>query len=629
MWTYQEIKLATNAVIATKSGFVSFNAMVRSLESLALNEAGEDWVRNAPGRYPSLARTFRRLQRDDEKGVSLPDLAFGCGYREAWDKLDYARALFPTLDVEWKPNYTISEAMHLLYSKQKNHATRLALYHGPPRASLPGWAPATFNGLVDGEIIEPGIWKGRGMQRSWMTTKVKSIVRDMPGTLVLALESDFAEGAMTVGFVSEQTQKESPESVEIFRKAVKAGNAYLLADEPLVPKRHMSRVGLLVERFTQVQELEAWVCLTLAVGETEETYKVENTNWLLLHENPVSKEAFSGRAFTELTHDITKVTQPATSAEVEEYPLHQAAQDGDIEECKMLLQVIDANTVGLRGWTALHAAAVSDQRQIFPLLLQAGADINMFDDDDHSALIIAIDNLYIDAVMELVEAGADINASRSTHGLGMSPLSTAALKGNVEMVSLLLALGAKPSAIDAGGWVPLQFAIGKGPGSEEVLDVMLEAGADVNIPSQDTLYPIDAAARDGHAGAIRKLLAHGANPNPVDIARMDPPLYHAIEAGSVESVAVLLDAGAKCDVTFKDGWTPMMLAAKQGDHEIGKLLFAKGNNIRESGIEGLSPLHVAAMHGNRVFYKWLMEKGANSNAKDAHGRTAQSLKKGF
>jgi ankyrin repeat protein len=64
-------------------------------------------------------------------------------------------------------------------------------------------------------------------------------------------------------------------------------------------------------------------------------------------------------------------------------------------------------------------------------------------------------------------------------------------------------------------------------------------------------------------------------------------------------------------------------------YEIGKLLLAKGNSIKEPGIEGLTPLHIAAMHGNRLFYKWLMEKGANSNAKDGQGRTAQSLKKEF
>jgi hypothetical protein len=290
MWTYQEIKLATNALVATRSGFANFSEMGQSLKALAIAEAGDDWQRNAPGKYPQLARTFLRLQRNDALGISLPDLAFACGYREAWDKLDYARALFPTLGIEWKTSYSISKAMHLVYKKQEHHATRLALHHGPPRASRPGWAPATFNGLVDGEIIEPGVWMPRGMQRVWMTTKVLSIVHDESGTLVLALESDIAERAMTVGFVSKQTQEESPESVETFRKAVKEGNAYLLADEPLIPKRHMSRVGLLVERFTRADGLQAWVCLTLAVGETEEAYKAEKSDWLLLHENPVFHE---------------------------------------------------------------------------------------------------------------------------------------------------------------------------------------------------------------------------------------------------------------------------------------------------------------------------------------------------
>jgi ankyrin repeat protein len=108
------------------------------------------------------------------------------------------------------------------------------------------------------------------------------------------------------------------------------------------------------------------------------------------------------------------------------------------------------------------------------------------------------------------------------------------------------------------GSIPLHFAISKGPGSEAIPDAVLEAGADVNIPSQSTLYPVDTVVRDGHAGAIRKLVEHSANPNPVDVATMDSPLYHAIEVGSVESVAALLDSGVKYDIVFKDGWTPMI-----------------------------------------------------------------------
>jgi ankyrin repeat protein len=630
MWTYQEIKLATNAILATRSGFVPFSTIGQKLKSLALNEAGEDYRKDAPGRYPCLCKTFLRLQRDDELGVSLPDAAFGCGYRKAYDPLDYARALFPTLGVAWKTNYTLSEAMHLLYASQKHHATRLALYHGPPRASLPGWAPATFNGLVDGKIIEPGTWEARGMRRSWSTTKVKSIVHNEPGTLVLALESDFADRALTVGFISEQTEKESPESIEVFKKATLEGNAYLLADEPLVPKRHMSRVGLLVERFTKVEDLQAWVCLTLAVGETEETYKTEKKSWLLLHENPISDEMFSGRGFTELNVDITKSTLPTPKADLAEYPLHEAAQMGDVEECMMLLQFINADTVDSRGWTALHAAAASDQRQIFPLLIQAGAKLDAFDNQGYTPLGLAVDNLHVDAVMELREAGANVNESQSNDGLGFSPLSKATLKGSLEMVNLLLALGAKPSAVDAGKWYPLVFAIRH----EEILDALLEAGADPNIPFQDMEYPIHIAAREGLSKSIRTLQKHGADANPStsrlkSSSTIDPPLYHAIECGSVESVRALLDGNAKCDIMFVNGWSPMMLAAKQGDHEIGRLLLAKGASLKNTNNEGLTPLHIAALHGSRIFYKWLLEVGADENTRDASQRTASDMIKGF
>lgn len=625
MWTYQEIKLATNAIIATKAGFIGFNAVGQSLKSFALNEVGEEYTRDSPGKYPSLCKTILRLQRDDDRGVvSLPDFAIGCGYREAWDRLDYARALFPTLGVDWKANYSIHEAMEKLYRSQKYHATRLALFHGPPRASFPGWAPAVFNGLIDCKIIEAGTWKGRGMHRSWLTTRVKSIVPSKPGALLMSLESDYADGAMAVGFISEQTQKESPGSVEFFRKAVRDGTAYLLADEPLVPKRHFSRIGLLVARFTQAEEREAWVCLTLAVGETEETYKYERLDWLLLHENPVSEQFLSGKATTELTYMMTKSVQPGASEDLAQFPLHRAVKEGNTGECTRLLSSVNVNTVDSRGWTALHMAAAADQRTLFPLLIDAGADVNAFDINGQSPLVLAVDNRHMDAVVELWEAGADINAS---HKNGWSPLCMGARRG-IEITNLLLALGANPSLVDAGGWAPLFCAIHDDSSNVDVLEALLEAGADPNIPSQSLLTPIALAARNGNPSAIRKLLEYNADPN-LSCSGLEPPLYHAIVSGNLETVKALVDEGARCTIRFKDGWTPMMLAAKQGDHEMGRLLQAKGAGLNERTTEELTPLHVAAMNGSRIFFKWLLHEGANKDARDARGRTASDLITGF
>ncbi|KAF2626060.1 hypothetical protein BU25DRAFT_344668, partial [Macroventuria anomochaeta] len=250
MWTYQEIKLAKMAVVMTKKGPISFSAICRHLKDKAITEAGQEWEGDARGKYPSIAKTFLRLQRNDQLGVSLPDVAIGCGYREAWDKLDYARAIFPTLGIEWKPHYSTDQAMRNVYSTQQRHASRLVLFHGPLRASYPGWAPSVFNGLKDCKINEPGIWKRRGLQRSWLTSKVKFIFEREADRFYLALESDYVAQCQSVAVISEQTLKHGIESVHLFEKAVEDGNGYLLTDERLDAKddRRFSIVGLLVEK---------------------------------------------------------------------------------------------------------------------------------------------------------------------------------------------------------------------------------------------------------------------------------------------------------------------------------------------------------------------------------------------
>jgi ankyrin repeat protein len=442
--------------------------------------------------------------------------------------------------------------------------------------------------------------------------------------IVLSLESDFANGALTVGFISEETQEKSPKSIEFFRKAVREGTAYLLSEEPLFPKRHFSRIGLLVARFSKVEEHEAWVCLTLAVGETQETYKYEKKDWLLLHENPVSDQFMSGKSATELVRLIIDTALPGAVDDYAQFPLHQAARDGHVEECRRLLATSNVNTMDSRGWTALHLAAAVDQRDVLPLLIGAGADINAFDYNGQSPLCLAIDNSHHDAVVELWKAGADVNAS---HRKGYSPLCTAVRQG-IEMTTLLLALGANPSLVDAGGCAPLNCAI-KGEDEEsETLEALLEARGDPNVGGNFPILPLVLAALQGNSSATQKLLAYGADPNASRPGR-EPPLYDAIVSGSLETVRALADNGANCTVRFGNGRTPMMLAAESGDHEMGKLLQSKGVSLNEATSEGLTPLHIAAMSGSRIFYKWLLASGANKNAKDAKGKTASELVAGF
>ena len=631
MWTYQEIKLAKMAVVLTKKGPISFSAICRHLKDKAVAEFPQEWEGDARGKYPSIAKTFLRLQRNDEVGVSLPEVAIGCGYREAWDKLDYARAIYPTLNIEWEPHYSTTQAMRKMYSTQKHHASRLVLFHGPLRASFPGWAPAVFNRLKDCKIIEPGIWKLRGLQRAWLTTKVKFIYEREADRFYLALESDHVEQCQSVAVISQQTVRDAPESITLFEKAVREGNGYLLTDERLDAndKRRFSIVGLLVEKFTLADDQEAWVCLTVAVGQTEKYYKAERSEWLLLHENPTSRDPTNGKGASRLNYQLLHTVRPSPAGDFSEHPLHLAAHKDDEEWCRALLAVIDRNTPDSRGWTPLHVAAASDSRKAAAVLIEAGAKIDSFNRSGNSALILAIDNIHIEMVLLLCEAGADVNASCKEEGLG-SALVTAVRRNNLEIVSLLLAFGADATGVDATGWGPLVAVLVGDDNDDRILDTLLEAGANPNIPSHG-LLPLSLAAQQGDASSVAKLLRNQTTPAlpNIDLGHGHPPLYHAIKAGSLETVKALLVVGAHTDNAYRDSWTPMMIAAKEGDHEIGKALKLNGASLDKSGADGLTPLHVAAMSGSRVFYKWLIATGANPGLRDNRKRTAKEIVDGF
>ncbi|KAK3322766.1 ankyrin repeat-containing domain protein [Apodospora peruviana] len=629
VWTYQEIKLANNAVVATKIGFVRFPGICEDLRGKAYDEVGDGYDSTKMGRFPSLCRTFSRLQRNDQIGVSLPDIAIGCGYREAFDKLDYARSVFPTLGLEWRFGDGIAEAMKKIYEAQKRHAMRLALYHGPPRASFPGWAPAVFPGLVDSKVIEPGTWKRRGMSRDWLTSKVRALVPSKPGVYILELENGQSPGAYSVCFVSPATEKDSPESVALFKEAIRNGTAYLLSDEPLAPKQHFSRVGLFVDKFTKPKtDNEAWVVLTLAVGETEPSYIATREKWLLLHENPTDPEG--GKPLSELYYAFTHSPDPAPPHIQDEIPpLHKAAQAGDVAAIHAIADgpgYVDLNEQDPRGWTALHYAAATGQASAVATLATIGAGLNIATVNDETALVLAVDNGHQCAVIELIDAGADVNHFASQ---GFSPLTTACRRNDVEMVRLCLMMGADPSLEDGYSSTPLICAV-KPDDDITILRELIEAGAEVDALCRPGMSALGMAVREGYLDAVKLLLANGADPNHTSPG-VPSLLQYAIQGRFVDVLEALLEKGAKVEgkgVLFSNEWTAMMCAAAVGDVPIGRLLRKYGADMfAAGGRKGWTPLHVAAVKGEKLFFKWLVEEGKGRTWEpDRHGKTGFDLR---
>ncbi|MFO0598113.1 MAG: ankyrin repeat domain-containing protein [Myxococcaceae bacterium] len=101
--------------------------------------------------------------------------------------------------------------------------------------------------------------------------------------------------------------------------------------------------------------------------------------------------------------------------------IHDAAKTGTAERVKALLRVhpdwLDVKNI--RGSTPLHLAAINPDGAVIRALLEAGAKVNVADDDGFTPLHMAAFHRQADYALLLLEAGADVNAK--TNG-GRTPL---------------------------------------------------------------------------------------------------------------------------------------------------------------------------------------------------------------
>jgi mono/diheme cytochrome c family protein len=122
---------------------------------------------------------------------------------------------------------------------------------------------------------------------------------------------------------------------------------------------------------------------------------------------------------------------------------------------------------------------------------------------------------------------------------GSTPLMFAALYGDQDLMSRLLAAGADPGAANTVGATVLMWAV---PDVDK-LQLVLDLGVDVNARSDDRRSALDIAAGTiGAAPAVRLLLEYGAT--AVSLLSDFSPLREAARVDSPEAFAMILEYGA-------------------------------------------------------------------------------------
>ena len=102
-------------------------------------------------------------------------------------------------------------------------------------------------------------------------------------------------------------------------------------------------------------------------------------------------------------------------------------------------------------------------------------------------------------------------------------------------------------------------------------------------------------------------------------------IHDAIEKGNIEAVKHHLDAGTKVNVKHDKGWTPLQLAAGEGQKEIAELLIKKGADVNAMTDDGLTALFAAILSPHKLIVKLLISKGADVNARGFLGMTPLNM----
>lgn len=219
----------------------------------------------------------------------------------------------------------------------------------------------------------------------------------------------------------------------------------------------------------------------------------------------------AGRA-TIIPGTMAPAIVPLAGGPVTDIRLHQAATVGDLAAISALLAgglQIDARDTD--GRTPAMAATAARQTEAVRALIDAGADVDIRDNHLDNPFLYAGAEGLLDILRVVNEAGADPALTNRYGGIALIP---ACERGHVEVVRYLLA----ESDVDVDhvnnlGWTGLLEAIILADGDaahQEIVRLLLDAGADPELADRDGVTPLAHAGARGQAEIVALLVAAGA-----------------------------------------------------------------------------------------------------------------------
>ena len=343
--------------------------------------------------------------------------------------------------------------------------------------------------------------------------------------------------------------------------------------------------------------------------------------------------------------------------EIEKYPLHKAAQNGDVVEAKRLLESgYDVNSYNENGITPLHTSAKYGHVNVAKLLLENCAIVDVEDNNgcNNTPLHMA--------------TGSDGGNLRKPENLTQCK----------NMIDLLVGNGANVNESDysrttilhslASWYLPTNQAIAT---TKSILDfLILEHGAKVNCQNEKDNTPLHVAVKEGRLSQV-KMFVNNYNANmweknldgnnaiealenskikeryKIHISQKDEEdynsirsilekamkkkelLYESVKNGNVEDVRKLFENNAvNVNTHIKHFDTALHMAATLGHVNVAQLLLKNGAIVdaKENEWDRTPLLNAVQYFGTHPkeceeIVRSLVKNGANVNEKDCDQKT--------
>lgn len=186
----------------------------------------------------------------------------------------------------------------------------------------------------------------------------------------------------------------------------------------------------------------------------------------------------------------------------------EAVQNNQVDLVKEYLKNgADVNATNKSEQSLLLIATLSNNIPMAELLVAKGANVNQQDNRKDSPFLYAGAAGHLELVKLYLKNGARFDVFNRYNGSALIP---ACERGHIAVVKLLANTANYPiNHVNRLGWTALMEAVVLGNGSKkfkEIVQILIDAGCDINIPDNDQITALQHAKARGHVEIVSVLV---------------------------------------------------------------------------------------------------------------------------